>query len=118
MFDHDQFEAIVRAAVEDLPEQFRYALENVAIVVEDEPTPSQTAEVDLGNEHELFGIYEGIPLTERGHGHMSLPDRIVIFRGPLQRCFASPVEIATEVRRTVIHELGHHMGLDDDEMVY
>jgi predicted Zn-dependent protease with MMP-like domain len=119
MFDKTQFERIVGDALEALPEQFRYALDNVAIVVEDEPTREQLDDMDLGGEgDELFGLYQGVPLTEREHHHMALPDRIVIFRGPLLRCFHTPKRLGVEIRRTVIHELGHHMGLSDEEMPY
>ena len=113
-----QFDDLVRAALADLPEQFLYALENVVIVVNDEPTPEQLSDVHVDHDVELFGLYEGLPLTERGEGYTGLPDRIVIFRMPLLRSCSTRGEIEEEVRRTVIHELGHHMGLDDHQMPY
>ncbi len=116
--DPRDFDDLVRSAVEELPEQFQYALENVAIVVEDEPTADQLSGVHLHQEDELFGLYEGLPLTERGQGYTGLPDRILIFRRPLIRSFSTRRQIEEEIRRTVIHELGHHMGLDDHEMPY
>ena len=97
--------------MEHLPDQFQYALENVAIVIEDEPSTDD-------DEAELLGVYEGVPLTERGAGDFALPDRIRIFRGPLLRVCQTRKELAAEIRKTVIHELGHHMGLDDHEMPY
>ena len=104
-----EFEQIVRATLDQLPEGFRYALENVVIEVEDEPE---------SGERDLFGLYEGTPLSERSAGHMGLPDRIRIFRGPILRHCDSREEMIAEIRDTVIHELGHHMGLDDHEMPY
>lgn len=102
-------------------------LDNVHVIVEDEPTDEQLA---LGrgypeqagdparDEETLFGLYEGVPLTRRGGDyHLVPPDRITIFRGPLERACASPQAIAREVRVTVMHELGHHLGLEEDELV-
>lgn len=99
-------------------------LDNVEVIVEDEPTdeqlalgrgyPEWPAEGDRRGGETLFGLYEGVPLTRRGGDyHLVLPDRITIFRGPLERACASPQSIAREVRITVMHELGHHLGLDE-----
>jgi predicted Zn-dependent protease with MMP-like domain len=105
------FEEIIRATLNQLPEAFQYALENVAIVVEDEPDGEEAGE-------ELFGLYEGVSLLDRGAGHMGPPDRIRIFRGPILRACRSKNEVASEIRDTLIHELGHHMGLEEDDMPY
>lgn len=91
-------------------------LDNVDVVIEDEPSADQ-----LGPEAEpgdtLFGLYQGIPLTERGSSYsMVLPDKISIFRGPLEREFRTATEIARQVRITVIHELAHHVGIDEDRL--
>jgi predicted Zn-dependent protease with MMP-like domain len=117
--DAQAFEEVVRGVIDELPEEFRPALENLAIVVVDEPDPRDinSPEYEHG-EGELLGLYYGTPLTERGSGHSGLPDRIEIYRGPILRSFHSIEEIVTEIRRTLIHELGHHMGLDDDRMPY
>ena len=99
-------------------------LDNVEIIVEDEPTAEQLA---LGqgypepresagdvDEETLFGLYEGVPLTQRGSDyHLVPPDRITIFRGPLERAYRSPQAIAREVRVTIMHELGHHLGFEE-----
>ena len=99
-------------------------LDNVDVVIEDEPTAEQLA---LGHGYPepfesvgddagetLFGLYEGVPLTRRGSDyHLVPPDRITIFRGPLERAYASPQAIAREVRVTVMHELGHHLGFEE-----
>lgn len=112
------FETIVSEALDDLPARFRSALENVAIVVEDEPDPDDLKSMGFGPDDELFGLYQGVPLTERGAGHIGLPDRIVIYRNPLLRSFGSRRALIREIRKTVLHELGHHLGLDDEEMPY
>ena len=98
-------------------------LDNVEIIIEDEPTAAQLAlgqgypERPEGDEETLFGLYEGVPLTQRGsHYHLVPPDRITIFRGPLKRAFASPQAIAREVRVTVMHELGHHLGFEEERL--
>jgi predicted Zn-dependent protease with MMP-like domain len=118
-FNHAQFERIVEKTLEELPERFHALLENLAIVVEEEPDPDELRELGLDpEEDELFGVYQGVSLLERGAGHSGLPDRIVIYRGPLLRCFRTRADLAEEIRRTVIHELGHHMGLSDDQMVF
>jgi predicted Zn-dependent protease with MMP-like domain len=109
----------VRDAIEGLPEEFRGALENVAIVVKDEPDRPDLSRFQLeAEEGELFGLYHGVPLAERGSGYIGLPDRIEIYRGPILRSFDTPHDIVTEIRNTVIHELGHHMGLSDEDMPY
>jgi predicted Zn-dependent protease with MMP-like domain len=98
-------------------------LDNVEVVVEDEPTPEQVAanrtrgDTDDGHQPTLFGLYEGVPLVERGQGYsLVLPDKITIFRGPLERAFRSPQALIREVRVTVVHELGHHLGLDEERL--
>ena len=123
-----QFERLVARALDELPEDVLAMLDNVEIVVEDEPTPEQIA-TDRARGHgprpeeadeeddPLFGLYQGIPLTERGQGYsMVLPDKITIFRGPLERACRSRQELMREVRITVVHELGHHLGLDEGRL--
>jgi len=91
-------------------------LDNVDVVVEDWPTGAQLDREDDTRET-LFGLYEGIPLTERGGGYsMVLPDKITIFRLPLERAFRSRMELIRQVRITVVHELGHHLGMDEDRL--
>jgi predicted Zn-dependent protease with MMP-like domain len=117
----EAFERLVRQALEDLPEEFAARLENVAIVVAEEPDPEEleAAEPERGTGgDELFGLYQGVPLSERDSSYADLPDRIVIYMFPILRACASPQEVAREVRLTVIHELGHHFGLSDEEMPY
>lgn len=111
-----RFNRLVEQAVRSLPISIRDRLDNVAIVVEDEPGEDQLREREEPDE-ELFGWYEGTPLSERSSSYtLVVPDRIVIFRGPLERAFSDPIEIKNEVRFTVLHELAHHLGFDEDEI--
>jgi len=122
-----RFERLVARTLDDLPDQVVSMLDNVEIIVEDEPTDEQLrsdqgyagpAERLAGvDEQTLFGLYEGTPLIQRGSDyHLVLPDRITLFRGPLERACQSPQAIAREVRITVLHELGHHLGLDEEQL--
>ncbi len=109
----------MRDAIDSLPQEFRHVLENVAIVVKDEPDPRDLSEMDLDpGSGELFGLYHGVPLSERGSGYVGLPDRVEIYMGPIARSFQTRREMVAEIRNTVIHELGHHMGLSDEDMPY
>ena len=117
--EQQAFEIMVRETIERLPERFRHALENVAVIVQEEPDPADLENLDVdANTDEVFGLYIGVPLTERGGAYTGLPDRIEIYRGPILRSFDTPSEIAAEIQDTLIHELGHHMGLDDEGMAY
>jgi predicted Zn-dependent protease with MMP-like domain len=118
-----RFERIVIRALDGLSPEVVAMLNNVEVIVEDEPTAEQLAlgrgypephQSAGGNEETLFGLYEGVPLTQRGSDyHLVPPDRITIFRGPLERAYTSPQAIAREVRVTVMHELGHHLGFEE-----
>ena len=109
-----QFDRMVRKAVDSLPSAIHSMMENVEIVVEDEPTDEQRNSEDDGP----FGLYEGIPLTERSSSSygLILPDKITIFRGPLERATATPSELYAEVQATVIHEVAHHFGMDEAQI--
>ncbi len=113
-----EFEQVVSEALQSLPKRFADLVQNVAIAVEDEPTIDDLENVE-GNADggtELLGIYRGVALTERTHDMPLLPDEIAVFRGPINRVTRTRNEAVQEVRETVIHELGHYFGLDDDEM--
>jgi predicted Zn-dependent protease with MMP-like domain len=121
----EEFEHVVEEALKTLPEQFSALLDNIAVVVEEEPADEdlelledEEAEEDGEEEDELLGIYRGVPRTERSHDMMLLPDQIAIFRGPILRIARNRREAVREIRETVIHELGHYFGLGDDEMIY
>jgi predicted Zn-dependent protease with MMP-like domain len=115
-----EFEGVVREALDSLPKRFGDMVKNVVIAVEEEPNredlESFEPDDDPDTEHELLGIYRGVPLTERTHDDPLLPDEIAIFRGPINRVAQTRAEAVHEVRETVIHELGHYFGLDDHEM--
>jgi predicted Zn-dependent protease with MMP-like domain len=116
--DRDRFEKLVEEALESLPPKFARELDNVAIVVDDIPSREQLGEVGLDEEYELLGIYEGIPLTERTRGYAgALPDRISIFRKPIERfCGNDEAAIRKQVGETVMHELGHYFGMDEEQL--
>jgi predicted Zn-dependent protease with MMP-like domain len=101
-----RFEEHVQAALDSLPARIAAALDNVAIVIADEHP----------DDPDLYGLYEGIPLPERGDMAGALPDTITIFRGPLQEDFDDPRELEEEIRITVLHELGHYFGLDENRL--
>jgi predicted Zn-dependent protease with MMP-like domain len=111
----DLFERVVEGVLADIPPPFDRALDEVAIVIEDQPTAEQ-----LGNDVEsgetLYGIYEGVPRTEWGADWVSMPNRITLFRLPLEADFADPDDLADEVWLTVVHELAHHLGIDDERL--
>jgi predicted Zn-dependent protease with MMP-like domain len=113
---HDRFERLVERAIAGIPEPFRAALTEVAIVIDDEPTPDQRRDNDLADDDQLYGLYEGVPRTEYGADWAAAPNRITLFRLILEEDFADPRELADEVRLTVIHELAHHLGIDDDRL--
>ena len=113
-----EFDALVEQALSGVPERFRRYLDNVIVVVEDEPTDEDYDETDTRDEDELFGIFRGAPYFERNQSVTELPAQIALFRGPILRSCATRGEAVREIRDTVVHELGHLLGLDDEEMPY
>ena len=108
-----EIERIVREAVNELPSEFRAKLANVAVVVETWP-PGGRGATAAGP---LLGLYQGIPLGQRGGDyHLALPDRITIYSGPILAIWRTRSEVVRELRATVVHEVGHYFGLDDDEL--
>jgi predicted Zn-dependent protease with MMP-like domain len=112
---HVPFEVLVERAIGAIPDPFRAALADVAIVIDDEPT-QQRRENELADDEMLYGLYEGVPRTEYGADWAGVANRITLFRLPLEEDFADPDDLADEVRITVIHELAHHLGIDDDRL--
>jgi predicted Zn-dependent protease with MMP-like domain len=112
------FERLVGEAIDGLPEDFADLLDNVAVVVEEEPDPEVLEELGMDPDDDLFGLYQGVPLSERDSFYSALPDRVAIYRGPILRWCRTEKEIVQEVRDTVVHELGHHFGLDEEDMPY
>lgn len=99
-----------------IPMPFAAALDEVAVVIEDEPSAEQLREGDLDPGETLYGLYEGVARTEYGADWIVVPNRISLFRLPLEADFADPDELAEEIRITVIHELAHHLGIDDERL--
>ncbi len=109
----ERFERLVESALDRLPAEIRRLLENVAIVIEDAPTDEQLATSGLHGDETLYGLYEGTPAVEYGADWVAFPNKISLFRLPLEEDFQKPGELAEQVRRTVVHELAHHAGIDD-----
>jgi len=113
---HDRFEALVDRALAGVPEPFASHLATVAVVIEDEPSAAVRRAEGLRPDETLYGYYEGTPLTSWGADEVPLPNKITIYRLPLEEDFADPAELEDEVRLTVIHEIAHHLGIDDDRL--
>lgn len=115
----EDFERVVEEALDLIPEELGRLIENVVVVVEDEPSDDDLREAGLDPEEEtLFGLYQGTALPERGLGSFggALPDRIVVYRLPLLDYCASRRELLREIRDTVVHEVGHYFGLDEEDL--
>ncbi|MDO8599582.1 MAG: metallopeptidase family protein [bacterium] len=112
-----QFEQLVAAAIEEIPERFRAALRNVVIAVERAPTAEQLEECDIPDGETMYGYYEGTALIERGvDGEPILPDRILLFQEPLEEDCETIAELRAEIATTLRHEIAHHFGTDDDRL--
>ena len=116
-FSPEEFEKLVVQALDDLPEFFKEKLQNVEVVVADWPTQAELQAVGLKPGQLLFGLYQGIPQTKRTtHYGLVLPDKITIYRLPIERICRTSEKIIHQVQRTVKHELAHHFGIDDDRL--
>lgn len=114
----DYFKELVEEALASIPADFRAAMDNIAIVIEQEPTPAQKREAGLEDPDDtLLGLYEGIPLTERtwGHGNV-LPDKITLFQGPIEAESEDEDDLVVAIGETLIHEIGHYFGLSEEEI--
>lgn len=105
------FEDLVSEALDSLPDELATYMDNVEVVVEDEPPEAEVARLSPGST--LLGLYHGVPLTKRGLDAPLLPDKISIYEGPITRAARDPDRIRALVRRVVIHEIAHHFGIDD-----
>jgi predicted Zn-dependent protease with MMP-like domain len=113
----ERFTQLVEEALHDIPRRFRNAMRNVAVVVEDAPPTALLEELEIEPPDTLFGLYQGMPLTERSWGYgNALPDRISIYQQPIEAECADDDEIRTCVAETVIHEFGHYFGLSEEEI--
>ena len=108
-FEEVDFERSIAQALDSLPPDLRGFMSNVAVVVEEEPPPGLP----------LLGLYQGVPLTTRGGGYAAVPpDRITIYRGPLERLYgADTARLRREIRRVVLHEIAHHFGISDERLL-
>ena len=113
---HLPFETLVERALDELPEQFGRLLADVAIVIEEMPTPEQSSLGGAPKDAWLYGLYEGVPAIEWGADMVPFPNKITLFQLPLETDFPDPDDLAEEVRVTVIHELAHHAGIDDERL--
>ena len=107
------FDAVIDDAIDTLPAAFVAQLGSVAIVVEDEPSPDQLASVGARG---LFGLYQGVPRTRWGVDNVPIPSKITLFRGPLTRANPSPERLSNAIEETLLHEIAHHFGIDDDRL--
>ena len=112
-----EFEKLVLEALARIPAEFQEHLQNLDVVVKWRPSPAERREADSDADDDLFGLYLGVPLSERGaYYNMALPDQIVIYQEAHERFFSSREEMVEEVRKTVLHELGHYLGIDEDRL--
>jgi predicted Zn-dependent protease with MMP-like domain len=112
-----EFEKLVAEALASIPRKFRDAMQNIAIVVEDEPSRELLNDMDIEPPDTLLGLYQGTPLTERrwDYGNV-LPDRVLIFQGPHERSAEDDDDLVTAIGETLIHEIGHYFGMDEDQI--
>lgn len=115
----ERFKELVQEAIDSIPRRFADEIQNVAIVVEDRPSAELLAEMEIGPDDVLLGLYQGIPLPERqwAHGN-ALPDRITLYQREIEDdCDGDEDEIVVAIGETLIHELGHYFGLSEDEIM-
>ena len=116
-YSRQAFEALVAEALDSLPDGILSWLDNVAVVVGEWPTPEQLAQAGLEPGDLLLGLYVGVPKIQRGFTYgESIPDKIVIFQRPIEQMCRTPAQVREQVRRTVLHEIGHHFGMDEDQL--
>lgn len=115
----DAFKTLVEEAIDTIPRKFAREIRNVAIVIEDRPSPELLADMEMESDDILLGLYQGVPLTDRqwGHGN-ALPDRITLFQQEIEDdCEGDEEQIVVAIGETLIHELGHYFGLSEDEIM-
>jgi predicted Zn-dependent protease with MMP-like domain len=115
---HAPFAALVDRAIGGIPSPFRDALDEIAIVIADEPTAEQRRENGMRPDETLYGLYEGVPLDEWGGDWVPVPTRIILFRLQLEADYPDPDDIADQLRNTILHELAHHLGIEDEDRLH
>ncbi len=113
---HQPFELLVEQALDGLPAGVKRLLENVAVVIDDEPSKEQLHENGMREEDALYGLYEGVSPVTYGADMVPFPNKITLFRLPLEEDFPDPEDLAREVQKTVVHELGHHAGMNEQRL--
>lgn len=112
-----EFENIIAEALDQLPDQFKQALHNIEIRVRWRPSAEELAQADVPRGGDLFGLYVGVPLTQRTQGYnLVLPDAIYIYQSAHERHCRTEVEMIEQARKTLLHEIGHYFGIDEDRM--
>ena len=114
--ERSHFEQLVLEALRQIPDELMAYLDNVDVVVEDWPAQDQLAGHLIGPGERLLGLYEGVPLTEREEYGMVLPDKITLFQGEIEAVCSNREEVVEEIRQTVVHEVAHHFGIDDERL--
>jgi len=113
----ERFESLVADALDEIPEPLRSRIQNVAVVVDDYPDPQLLASLGMSRRESLLGLYDGVPLTARGEGYNLVPpDRIILFRKPILSICSTPEQIREQVRKTVLHEVGHYYGMGEEDL--
>jgi len=112
----ESFEELVRQGIEAIPKEFLEKLDNVGIIIEDDPTPEQLRKLKIRKDYLLFGLYEGIPKTKRWGYADVLPDKITIFKNQIESSARTDTEVVKLVKDTVWHEIAHHFGMDEREV--
>jgi len=115
--DRPEFERLVAEALASIPRRFKKAMQNIAIVVEDEPSAELLTEMEVEPPDTLLGLYQGTPLTERAWGYgNTLPDRVLIFQGPHERAAEDEDDLVVAIAETLIHEIGHYFGMSEEQI--
>ena len=115
-FPRRDFHRLVRHAVQELPPRLQVVLENVAILVEDRPSRDDLDEADAASPEGLFGLYTGVPLPDREGGPPPLPDTITLFQRSIEMACTSRQQVIAEIRVTLLHEVGHYLGMSEEEL--
>jgi len=117
--EREEFEAIVEETFEMLPDQFRSAIENVGVVVEEYPDDELVRSLKLRSKHDLLGLYQGIPLTARGSWYGTLPvtpDKITLYRKNIEMRARSEEQLRREIYDSLVHEIGHYFGMNEEQI--